>query len=476
MQLQAPSVTPAPAIWSWLLGVILCAGLLHWQLPYGASVAVINIATSLVSAVAVLSAWLLRPGIDSPTAWLLVGLGGLASSFGHVVWYASDLGWLTVPEALPYLLYLPTYALLIAGIWCYGRRAETGSGAVIDALMVVVAASVVTWIVMLEPAVAMVDGDPLGIMVASAYPVADLMLLLFALKLFFLVSWRSRALLMMIAAMGVLLIADLFHAHGVSHGWYERGGALDAVWYGVYALMAAAAWHPSATDPMTCDAKVVTRPFFRLLVIGLICVAVPTLILVTDPENHEWVRVAAMASVVLFVLMLLRMTFLLRSNQRQADALERMARTDPLTGAANRRWLVEDLDREISRAQRTGQPLCVACLDLDHFKAYNDEYGHSAGDLLLQKTVLQWCRELRDTDLLARTGGEEFVVVCAGSSPEGTAALARRLCAAVAEARTSSAGVAQWRPGDDQDTLLRRADDALYEAKRRGRNRVISVD
>ena len=91
--------------------------------------------------------------------------------------------------------------------------------------------------------------------------------------------------------------------------------------------------------------------------------------------------------------------------------MERLARTDGLTGVANRRAWDDELPRELARAARSGRPVCIALLDLDHFKAYNDRHGHQAGDRLLKAAAAAWESRLRKTDLLARYGGEEFAVM-----------------------------------------------------------------
>ncbi len=161
--------------------------------------------------------------------------------------------------------------------------------------------------------------------------------------------------------------------------------------------------------------------------------------------------------------------------RRHADALSALARTDALTGAANRRAIDEALERELERARRTGAPLVVLLLDMDRFKHYNDRFGHLRGDVLLQRAAAAWRAALRTTDVLGRWGGEEFCVLLADCSPAGAEQLAERLRAAVPEGQTCSIGVACWDRQEDVPTLVRRADEALYAAKRDGRDRVVSA-
>ncbi len=153
--------------------------------------------------------------------------------------------------------------------------------------------------------------------------------------------------------------------------------------------------------------------------------------------------------------------------------LDELARTDPLTGLPNRRELDEVLDRELAAARRRAEPLSVAVIDLDHFKAYNDRYGHQAGDALLAGAAAAWRSSLRATDVIARFGGEEFVVVMPGADGAAARAVVERLRAATPEGVTASVGIATWDGRESGAELIRRADIALFEAKAAGRNQVV---
>jgi diguanylate cyclase (GGDEF)-like protein len=153
--------------------------------------------------------------------------------------------------------------------------------------------------------------------------------------------------------------------------------------------------------------------------------------------------------------------------------LESLARTDELTGLPNRRTADEELGRFLARSRRAGQPLSVAMIDLDHFKAYNDRHGHGGGDRLLQEVAKAWSDTLRTGDLLARYGGEEFVAVFPDCALDDAGAAAERLRAALPETVTCSIGVALWNRGESAHELLSRADAALYKAKAGGRDRVV---
>jgi diguanylate cyclase len=149
-----------------------------------------------------------------------------------------------------------------------------------------------------------------------------------------------------------------------------------------------------------------------------------------------------------------------------------MALTDPLTGLPNRRAWEGRLPGELARARRDGRPLCLAVLDLDHLKAFNDRHGHPAGDALLRGAATAWSRELRAGDLLARYGGEEFVLVLPNCSPGEAMAIAERLRARTPGGQTCSIGVAAWDGSASPAALVGSADAALYDAKLAGRDRI----
>jgi diguanylate cyclase (GGDEF)-like protein len=165
-------------------------------------------------------------------------------------------------------------------------------------------------------------------------------------------------------------------------------------------------------------------------------------------------------------------------SSRQKRHLEQLATVDELTGLRNRRWLDDAFDRQLARAVRTGQPMSVMMIDVDHFKQLNDEQGHAYGDAVLRRVAQTLAGGLRPQDLAARYGGEEFAVLLPGIGQENAVAIAERLREAVqadgnaaGQPVTVSIGIAS-RSGDQPLTaLLERADEALYRAKNAGRNR-----
>jgi diguanylate cyclase (GGDEF)-like protein len=152
-----------------------------------------------------------------------------------------------------------------------------------------------------------------------------------------------------------------------------------------------------------------------------------------------------------------------------------LGRVDPLTGVANRRAFDEQMEYAGRDGQRSGRSNALIMLDIDHFKQYNDNRGHPDGDRFLRDVTEAWATVLRDNDLLARFGGEEFLVLLRDCPIEGALECADRLRAAVPEGMTCSAGVAAFQPGEDTGVLMARVDLALYEAKTGGRNRTIQA-
>ena len=162
----------------------------------------------------------------------------------------------------------------------------------------------------------------------------------------------------------------------------------------------------------------------------------------------------------------------------RADFLARLsdlAETDELTGLPNRRTWDATIRSAVGYAARTRRSLCVAVIDLDHFKRYNDLHGHQAGDRLLKAAAAAWRTALRQTDTLARYGGEEFAVVLPGCSADVAETVLERLRELTPDGQTCSVGLAEWSPGESEADLVARADMALYAAKRAGRDALVAA-
>jgi diguanylate cyclase (GGDEF)-like protein len=159
--------------------------------------------------------------------------------------------------------------------------------------------------------------------------------------------------------------------------------------------------------------------------------------------------------------------------------LKTMAAKDFLTGLSNRFTLDETMNRELHKANRYDRSLSVAILDVDHFKTINDTHGHQVGDLVLKKLAVLLRENVRDSDVLGRWGGEEFLVICPETDAQGIFTFAENMRKRIetypfptARRITVSLGLATFSKDDTVDSIIRRADNGLYRAKNMGRNRV----
>ncbi|HRX37791.1 MAG: GGDEF domain-containing protein [Parvularculaceae bacterium] len=173
--------------------------------------------------------------------------------------------------------------------------------------------------------------------------------------------------------------------------------------------------------------------------------------------------------------------------RRNVEHIQQEAMTDPLTGVRNRKSFDTMIVNLIENAKKTNEPLALVVADIDHFKKFNDQWGHQTGDHVLRLVAEVMSANLKGADLLARYGGEEFVMLLPGTSIEHAAMLADRIRGVVQSRRlkkrrtnedlgviTVSMGVAKYEPGDTPETLVERADQRLYAAKNNGRNQVVS--
>jgi diguanylate cyclase len=173
--------------------------------------------------------------------------------------------------------------------------------------------------------------------------------------------------------------------------------------------------------------------------------------------------------------------------QRDLDDVRRESMLDPLTKIANRKSFDEGIEVAIGEADANDAPLCLLIIDIDHFKNFNDTYGHQTGDQVLRLVAMTLKSNIKGQDLAARYGGEEFVAILPFTDLSGAVIVAENIRRAIQAKEllkrstneklgriTASFGVAAYRPGDTPMALIERADRCLYAAKHAGRNRVIS--
>ena len=235
------------------------------------------------------------------------------------------------------------------------------------------------------------------------------------------------------------------------------------------------------------------KPTVLDVAVGIIAVAVPLDLYLTAIGMHPFSVGWYAARVQMLCALLAVLGVLLAQGGRLSGALVTRARlladeayTDTLTGLPNRRRFEEEVARAAGSSLRRGADLAVAMIDVDRFKRYNDEFGHQAGDVALRRVGSAIARSVaRSGDFAARYGGEEFVVILEDTDLEGAGAVAERIRGEVLRLGipternaplSVSIGVAARWPGEGVETLLRRADRALYSAKNAGRNRVVTAE
>jgi diguanylate cyclase (GGDEF)-like protein len=416
------------------------------------------------------------------TGWQLV-LGGF------VGWVAGDIVFLVEQrvfgsEAYPApsdAVYIASYGVLAAGLLLLVRRRGERSdlAPVLDGAILAAGVAVVVGTFLIAPIATDSSLSTLGKLTSSLYPFADVLLIGILVRLWTAPGRRTAAFRLLAAALSATLLADfIYNVTTITSGSLASALASDLLWLASYVLVAGAVWSPSVDEltepaPGREDLADPTRRMF-VLTGGLLLPAV-TLLVDGIPDGDVHWEIVAAGSVLLSVLVLARMAGLLTVVRTQAVQLAALARSDPLTGIANRRTWDHELSRACQLARSSGEPLCVALLDLDHFKAYNDLHGHQAGDLLLREATAMWSSLLGEGAILARYGGEEFAVLFSGVRLASAHARVLELLANTPRGATASAGVAQWDPATDPAGVVGLADQALYAAKRGGRNQARSA-
>jgi hypothetical protein len=244
---------------------------------------------------------------------------------------------------------------------------------------------------------------------------------------------RTAAYRLLGIALVLLLAADVVYAVLALVSSYQ-GGLVDAGWLLSYVTWGAAALHPSMRSMSEVAPDRAVRFSHRRLVLLAMTSLMAPAVLAEQGLRHQPIDVGAITigSVVLFLLVVLRMSGLVAQVQDQATQLAALAHNDMLIGIPNRR----------ARVRRHGGQLCVALLDLDHFKRFNDQHGHQGGDRLLKTATAAWRTRVRSTDLLARYGGEEFAVLLRDCAPSEAVEVLDELRAATPLGQTFGAGVA----------------------------------
>jgi diguanylate cyclase (GGDEF)-like protein len=258
-------------------------------------------------------------------------------------------------------------------------------------------------------------------------------------------------------------------------GQAPAGPWLDLSYLSGYACLAMATLDPSMrglTEPAAVTDERTMRP--RLLALTVASMLAPAALLIEGLRGRPllW-QVIAPGSLLLSALVITRLGGLVQTIQHQATRLAALARTDGLTGLPNRRSWDMELTRALASARTDGQSLCLGLLDLDHFKDFNDTYGHPAGDALLQQAAAAWRPAVPSGTVLARYGGEEFAVLLREHTLQEAYAVLEAVRRLTPLQQTFSAGLVSWDGNEQPAALVARADEHLYAAKRAGRGRTL---
>lgn len=463
------------------VGALLLAVGLYVVLPLGDTARAWAYETIAVLGVG-LGAWGVRANhLPRRRGWVL-GLAG----FG--LWVVGDLVWDIEQEVLHLDLlpapsdgvYLAGYGLLGAGVLVLARarRQSDHRVALLDAAIVTVGIAVPTAVFLVAPAASASGLSLAGQLTTSAYPLGDLFVLAVLARLAMSPGASTVAFRWLVTALLCTLGADVAYQIGTITGRFDDSVWMDLGWLTGYVAVGAAALHPSmrvlAEPPPNREAA----PSSRQLAVLTTAAVLPGVTLLVEGVAGRpiaWGVIGA-GTVVLGALVLARMGTLLDQVQVQAVQLAALARVDALTGAPNRRTWDHELSRACAQAAERGEALALAIIDLDHFKQFNDAYGHQAGDRLLREAVAAWTAVLDDGQVLARYGGEEFAVLLPGHGLASGRDVVDGLRRLTPGEQTFSAGVALWEPGTEPASAVAAADAALYRAKRSGRDRVEVAD
>jgi diguanylate cyclase (GGDEF)-like protein len=462
--------------WRWALAGSTAAFAAYPFAPEGVRVALYH-ALGL-GAVAAILAGVRMHRLPRPLPWLLLAGGQLLFAAGDIAWDVYDLVLRAPPSpSVADVLYLSGYPVAAAGLAVLGRRRVAGADAagLIDASIVTIGAAVVAWVFLIAPYTTDAALSAPGRLTAIAYVLGDLLLLGMASRLFLVPGAGSRGQWLLGGGLLVVLVTDALYAGFSLAGTGPAERFIDVGWLAGYALISAAVLDPTIralAEPAASPRAELSAVRLAMLATAALLAPGTLAIQTLDGAEADGLLIAGTSAAV-FLLVILRMSGLVRRVEEQATQLARVARTDALTGVPNRRGWDEQLGVELARAGRTDTPVCIALLDLDHFKAFNDRHGHPAGDQLLREVAMAWRTELRSMDVLARYGGEEFGLILPGCGPEKAATIVDRLRALTPSGQTTSAGVVCWSGTESAEALVAQADLALYEAKRGGRDRTV---
>ncbi|HEV2982592.1 MAG TPA: diguanylate cyclase [Solirubrobacteraceae bacterium] len=405
---------------------------------------------------------------ENRAAWLVLGAGLIAWTAGDFTWTV----WLSHVAKPPYPspadgMYLAMYPCIYACLILLirSRHSHVGAGAWLDGAVVGLTTAAISAAFVFPPVLAAAKGDAAAVGVNLAYPLADFLLVVFLAMGFALAGWRpGRQWWVLGAGVALMTVADMIYVYELAKETYGEGGVLESLWPAAMMLMALAAWQPMprVVRRESAGRQAIALPAgfvllaLALLLSGLVRALTPlSVALAACALLAAWAR-AALTHI---------------ENARMLKLRTHDAVTDALTGLANRRKLLGDLQAALARGADGASTL--AFFDLDGFKRYNDTYGHSAGDALLERLGRTLAGTVQHSGRAYRLGGDEFCVLLSGRVGPADAIL-RAARAALTEqgsgfSVTTSCGVVLLPDeAENTSTALSLADERMYADKSAG--------
>ncbi|AEV84310.1 signal peptide protein [Actinoplanes sp. SE50] len=370
-------------------------------------------------------------------------------------------------------LYLLGYPVLWAGLLLVARhRGPRDRAGVIDAAIIATAVGLVYWVFLVEPTLGDRSTPLVERLVSGAYPTCDVLMLAVVVRMLSRPGGRTPSVVLLATGSMIMFLGEVFWTFSLSTNAHI-GTVVNAGFVFSYVCWAGAALHPTMPAVATGGLGPVRFGWGRLATITAATLLVPAVLFAQGlrQEPVDWIAIGV-DSVVLFLLVLTRLSGFVQQVQRQSARLEKLALHDDLTGLINRRGFEQRLVTAVAAGS-----VQVCLLDLDGFKSINDRLGHVVGDRLLSLVAERLATALPDADAVARMGGDEFAVLVPGAGTTEGDAIVARLTGALREPVhvdghellvSGSIGIADAQDTTDPVEVLRRADLAMYAAKAAG--------
>jgi diguanylate cyclase (GGDEF)-like protein len=417
--------------------------------------------------------WAKGPGL----LFLAVSVLGLSDALGAFELHVEKVDLYPRPSNV---LALAGYALLGAGGVQFARHLGRGRPLPgrIEAAIFAFGAMVPLLVFLILPVVSSDRFSVAAKTTVIAYAVGDLVVGTVIARLMLVTRRQSAAFVLLAGAVFSALLGDFWSGLTTEQGPASAAAPIKVLWLTAFILFSAGIAHsslPALIEGKAWQDDPSSKRRVWLMGVGQALPALTLAIAWVIGLDHSHL-VIALGGLVVSLLVSARMVGLLDRISEQSVQLAALARSDDLTGLHNRRSWNHELSRACAAARDSGEPLCIALLDLDHFKVFNDTHGHPAGDALLKEAAAVWRGLLQPGQVLARYGGEEFSMLMPGTPLPDAVRVLDVLRQATPRGQRFSAGVALWQPGTDPAEAVAEADAALYRAKRSGRDRVVGAE